>query len=67
MTDQSGAPNRRNINLTLLVLIGLIGLGVVIGILSILWGGPVQPPPEDSTTGPAMAALSLFINAGAVL
>jgi hypothetical protein len=67
MSEQSGAPSRRNINLTLILLIGLIAIGVLIGILSILWGGPVQPPPEDSTTGAAVAALSFFLNAGAVL
>jgi hypothetical protein len=67
MTDQSGVPNRRNITLTVIVLIGLIAIGVLIGILSIRWGGPVVPPPERAQIEGLVAGLNTIFNAGAVL
>ncbi len=45
------APSRRRIALTVLILIGLIIVGILIGIFSVLWGGPVVPPPESFAPG----------------
>ena len=67
MTDQSGVPNRRNITLTVIALIVLIAIGVLIGYLSIMWGGPVVPPPERAGIDGLVAGLSTMISAGAVL
>jgi hypothetical protein len=68
MTDQAGAPNRRNIWLTVIVLIGLIALGMLVGYLSVKWGAhTIQPMPENSTTGAAVAVINTIINAGALL
>lgn len=68
MTEQNqrthdDARRRRNITVTVLVLIVLMILGAVIGVLNILWGGPVQPPvtptpvPDTALFVPGAAAL----------
>jgi hypothetical protein len=55
-TSVESTPSRRRIALTVLVLIGLIIVGILIGIFSVLWGGPVQPPPESVAPGLRLVA-----------
>jgi hypothetical protein len=64
---EPGAPNRRNIILTVIALIVLIIAAIAIGILSIRLGGPVQPPPENAGIGALIAGLSMLVNTRAVL
>lgn len=56
-TSVEPTPSRRRVALTVLILIGLIIVGILIGIFSILWGGPVQPPPESLTPLHLVAAV----------
>ena len=45
---RSRASYKRNVTITVIILIALIILGGVIGALSMLWGGPsATPPPEN--------------------
>jgi hypothetical protein len=56
-TSVESTPSRRRTIITVLILIGLIIVGILIGIFSVLWGGPVVPPPESLTPLHLVAAI----------
>jgi len=45
MSDQSPPDRRRGVTLTVILLIVLIALGILVGVLSLVWGA-VPPGPE---------------------